>query len=48
MMQVANPTGYPIEPWAGDVDGDRDIDGDDVQLLLAHVFAPARYPLKCS
>ena len=44
MMHVADPTGYPVESWAGNVDGE----GDDVQRLLAHVFDPEANPLNCN
>ena len=48
MKHVADPTGYPVEPWTGNVDGSGGIDNVDVQRLLAHVFASDSHTLMCS
>jgi parallel beta-helix repeat protein len=48
LNHVADPNGYQVEQWAGNVDGEGNIDGVDVQLLLEHVFDPAGHPLQCS
>ncbi len=47
MNYVADPTGYPVNECAGNVNGEDGIDAADVQLLLAHVFAPEANPLSC-
>ena len=47
LMNNVSCSGYPVDPWAGDVTGNGVIDSDDVQLLVAHVFNPAGYLLNC-
>jgi len=41
MNRVADLSGYPVAPCAGDFDGDGDIDGVDVGLLLNQIFNPS-------
>jgi hypothetical protein len=48
LMNNVSCSGYPVDPWTGDVTGNGVIDSDDVQLLVAHVFDPVGHPLKCS
>ena len=48
LMNNVSRAGYPVDPWAGDVEGDYDIDGDDVWLLVRHVFDPDAYLLNCA
>jgi hypothetical protein len=47
LMNNVSCSGYPVDPWAGDVTGNGVIDSDDVQLLVAHVFNPAGHLLNC-
>jgi len=46
MNNVSHP-GYPVDSWSGDVTGDGNINSDDVQLLLMHVFNSDAHLLKC-
>jgi hypothetical protein len=48
LMNNVSCSGYPVDPWAGDVTGNGIIDSGDVQLLVAHVFNPAGHLLNCS
>ena len=48
LMKNVTQIGYPVDPYAGDVNGDNDIDGDDVRLLLMYMFDPAGHPLNCT
>ncbi len=48
LNHVRDPTGYPVDPCAGNVNGEGGIDMVDVRLLLAYVFDMAGYPLACS
>ena len=47
MNHVADPAGYPVDSWAGNVDGEGGIDTADVRLLLAYIFDPVGHPLEC-
>jgi len=47
LNHVNDPTGYPVDSWAGDVNDSGGIDTGDVQLLLMHVFDPVGDPLMC-
>jgi len=45
-MHVNDPYGYPVDSWAGDVNGGG-IGIVDVQLLLTHVSNPVGQSLMC-
>ncbi len=46
MNHVNDPVEYPVDSWAGDVNGGG-ISIGDVELLLAHVFDPVGHELMC-
>lgn len=47
LNHVNDPTGYPVDPCAGNVNGEDGIDMADVRLLLAYVFDMSEYLLNC-
>ena len=47
LNHVLDPTGYPVDSCAGNVNGEDGVDMADVRLLLAHVFNMAEYSLNC-
>jgi len=49
LNHVGDPTGYPVDSWAGDVKctGDGEINMGDVVLLLNHVGDKEAFPLEC-
>jgi hypothetical protein len=46
-MNNVSSSGYPVDPLAGDVNRDDNIDSGDVQRLLAYVFDPDANTLEC-
>ena len=47
MNHVVDPINYPVDQWAGNVNGIGGIDNLDVILLVMHVFDPNANPLAC-
>lgn len=47
LNHVLDPTGYPVDSCAGNVNGEDGVDMVDVRLLLAYVFNMAEYSLNC-
>jgi parallel beta-helix repeat protein len=47
LMNNVSSSGYPVDPYAGNVDGSGGIDSGDVQRLLAYVFDPDANTLEC-
>ncbi len=46
MNNVSHP-GYLVDSWAGDVTGDGNLNRDDVQFLLMHIFNSDTHLLNC-